>query len=101
MKSNFKDIPLSVLDLAVINEGGTPQDALHRSLHLARYVEQLGFHRFWVAEHHNMPSIASSATTALMGYIAGGTRASRVGSGGLLRPTPPAPVLAEAVAKLE
>src|SRR5690625_5746090 len=101
MKSNFKDIPLSVLDLAVINEGGTPQDALHRSLHLARYVAQLGFHRVWVAEHHSRASIASSARTVLMGYIAGGTRTIRVGSGGIMLPNHPPLVVAEQIGTLE
>jgi len=101
MKSRFKDIPLSVLDLAVINQGNTARDALHRSLDLARHTEQLGFHRFWVAEHHNMPSIASSATTVLMGYIAGHTQRIRVGSGGIMLPNHPPLVVAEQIGTLE
>lgn len=101
MKKKFQAIPLSVLDLAVINEGSTAQDALRRSLRLAQYVENLGYHRFWVAEHHNMDSIASSATTVLMGYIAGGTSHIRVGSGGIMLPNHPPLIVAEQIGTLE
>src|SRR5690554_6642693 len=100
MKKNVKDIPLSVLDLAVINQGSTAQDALKRSLALAQHVEKLGYHRFWVAEHHNMDSIASSATTVLMGYIAGGTSVIRVGSGGIMLPNHAPLVVAEQIGTL-
>lgn len=78
------EIPLSVLDLAPVREGETVAEALRDSLDLARQVEDLGYHRFWVAEHHNMPGIASAATSVLIGYLAGGTRTIRVGSGGIM-----------------
>ena len=65
--------PFSVLDLAHIVEGATPADALHNSLDLARHVEQWGYKRFWLAEHHNAVGIASAATAVAIGYVAGGT----------------------------
>src|SRR6202007_2973410 len=68
--------------LAPVPEGGTPAQALHATIDLARHAERLGFHRFWVAEHHNMPGIASSAPPVLIGHIADATTAIRVGSGG-------------------
>jgi len=73
---------LSVLDLAPILAGGSVQDAHRRTLDLARHAEKLGYHRFWLAEHHNMPGIASSATSLLIGHVASGTEKIRVGSGG-------------------
>ncbi len=79
-------IKLSVLDLVPVLEGSTPRGALHSSLDLARHVEQLGYVRFWVAEHHNMTGIASAATSVVMGYLAGGTEAIRVGAGGIMLP---------------
>jgi alkanesulfonate monooxygenase SsuD/methylene tetrahydromethanopterin reductase-like flavin-dependent oxidoreductase (luciferase family) len=60
-------IPFSVLDLSPIAQGSTPADALHRSLDLARHAESLGYRRFWLAEHHNMPGIASAATAVALG----------------------------------
>ncbi|PSL44221.1 luciferase family oxidoreductase group 1 [Chitinophaga niastensis] len=87
--------PLSVLDLAPVLEGKTPTDAFHNSLRLAKHVEQLGFNRFWMAEHHNMVSVASSATAVLLGYIAGGTSTIRVGSGGIMLPNHAPLVVAE------
>ena len=89
------DIPLSVLDLAPIRDDGSPAQALHNSLDLARHVEALGFNRFWVAEHHNMDGIASSATAVLVGYLAGGTTRIRVGSGGVMLPNHAPLVIAE------
>ena len=77
-------IPFSVLDLSPIVEGGTAADALKNTLDLARHVEQLGYQRYWVAEHHNMPGIASAATVVVMGHVAAGTRTIRVGSGGIM-----------------
>jgi luciferase family oxidoreductase group 1 len=94
-------IPLSVLDLAPVHQDGTIADALHRSLDLARHVEKLGYNRFWVAEHHNMPGIASSATSVLIGYIAGGTSTLRVGSGGIMLPNHAPLVIAEQFGTLE
>ena len=75
-------VPLSVLDLAPVPDGGNPGDALRATVELARHAERLGFRRFWVAEHHNMPGIASSAPAVLIGHIADATHAIRIGSGG-------------------
>ena len=71
MKKELNEIPVSVLDLATIVEGGTPADSFRKSLEIARRVEKLGYTRYWFAEHHNMENIASSATAVLIGYIAG------------------------------
>lgn len=90
-----KVIPYSVLDLATVIEGKTPADSFHNSLSLARYAEQLGYKRFWLAEHHNMVSVASSATSVLIGYIAGGTNNIRVGSGGIMLPNHAPLIVAE------
>ena len=76
----------SVLDLAPVVEGATPADALRNSLDLAQHTERWGYRRYWVAEHHNMVGIASAATAVVIGYIAGGTRTIRVGSGGIMLP---------------
>ena len=88
-------IPLSVLDLAPIVEGSTATEALRNTLDLARHTEALGYHRYWVAEHHNMDGVASSATSVLIGYIAGGTKTIRVGSGGVMLPNHAPLVIAE------
>ena len=101
---NQKDISqttFSVLDLATITEGNSPADAFRNSLDLAREVERLGYKRFWLAEHHNMESIASSATSVLIGYIAGGTKSIRVGSGGIMLPNHAPLVIAEQFGTLE
>src|SRR5665648_72755 len=95
MKKDFNKIPLSVLDLAVILEGKTPAESFQNSLNLAQHVEKLGYLRFWLAEHHNMASIASSATSVLIGHIAGGTSTIRVGSGGIMLPNHAPLVIAE------
>jgi luciferase family oxidoreductase group 1 len=97
----LKDIPLSVLDLAPILENGTPADALRRSLDLARHVEKLGYQRFWLAEHHGMPGIASAATSVVMAHVAGGTSTIRVGSGGIMLPNHAPLVIAEQFGTLE
>src|SRR3954467_6637958 len=76
--------PISVLDLAPIPQGATPAEALRRTLDLAQHAEQWGFHRYWLAEHHNMVGIASAATAVVIGYVAGGTRTIRVGAGGIM-----------------
>lgn len=92
----------SVLDLASrkdIDEGPAP--ALHRSLALAQHVERLGFTRFWVAEHHNMDAIVSSATAVLIGYLAGGTERIRIGAGGVMLPNHAPLVIAEQFGTLE
>lgn len=90
-----KDIAFSVLDLATVIEGKTPADTFINSLDLAREAERLGYTRFWLAEHHNMVSVASSATSVLIGYIAGGTSTIRVGSGGIMLPNHSPLVVAE------
>lgn len=88
-------IPFSVLDLSPIPEGFTAKDALGNSLDLARHAEALGYHRFWLAEHHNMPGIASAATSVLIGHVAGGTSRIRVGAGGIMLPNHAPLVIAE------
>ena len=77
---------LSVLDLSPITAGADPSQALSNSLSLAQHTEGLGYYRYWVAEHHNMPGIASAATAVVIGHIAGGTSTLRVGSGGIMLP---------------
>ena len=81
-----KQLAFSVLDLAPVAEGSTPADALHNSLQLAQHTEHLGYSRYWVAEHHNIISVASAATSIIIGYIAAGTKNIRVGSGGIMLP---------------
>jgi len=87
--------PLSVLDLAPIVEGSHAGEALAHSLDLARHAEAWGYRRYWVAEHHNMDGVASSATAVLVGHIAGGTNTIRVGSGGVMLPNHAPLVIAE------
>ena len=82
----MRDIPFSLLDLAPVTEGSTPAQAFANSLDLARHAEALGYTRYWLAEHHNMPGIASAATAVLIGHVAGGTSRIRVGSGGVMLP---------------
>ncbi len=96
----LQETRLSMLDLVAVREGGTIADALAIARDTARHVEQLGFTRYWVAEHHNMPGIASSATAVLVGYIAGATRHIRVGSGGIMLPNHAPLVVAEAFGTL-
>ncbi|KQZ57529.1 MULTISPECIES: LLM class flavin-dependent oxidoreductase [unclassified Lysobacter] len=79
-------IPFSVLDLAPVTEGSDAGQAFAHSLDLARHAERLGYRRYWLAEHHNMPGIASAATAVLIGHIAGGTSTIRVGAGGIMLP---------------
>lgn len=90
----------SMLDLVTVREGGTVAEALNIARDTARHVEKLGFTRYWLAEHHNMPGIASSATAVLVGYIAGATRRMRVGSGGIMLPNHAPLVVAEAFGTL-
>lgn len=101
MKNKLSEIPVSVLDLATIIEGDTPADSFRKSLQVARRVEQLGYKRYWFAEHHNMPNIASSATSVLIGFIAGNTSTIRVGSGGVMLPNHAPLVIAEQFGTLE
>jgi luciferase family oxidoreductase group 1 len=95
------DIRISTLDLAPIRADGGAQQALHNSLALAQHVEALGYTRFWVAEHHNMDGIASSATAVLIGYLAAGTSSIRVGAGGVMLPNHAPLVIAEQFGTLE
>ena len=92
---------LSILDLAFVPEGSTPADALRNSLDLAQHAELSGYHRFWLAEHHNMPGIASAATSVAIAYVAGGTKIIRVGSGGIMLPNHAPLVIAEQFGTLE
>lgn len=96
-----RSVPFSVLDLSPIPTGATARDAFHRSLSLAQHAENWGFHRYWLAEHHNMTGIASAATSVLIGYIAGGTKTIRVGSGGVMLPNHAPLVIAEQFGTLE
>src|SRR6516162_673284 len=96
-----RQVPLSVLDVAPVPEGSDPADALRASIELARHVERLGFRRFWVAEHHNMPGIASSAPPVLIAHVAAATSLIRVGSGGVMLPNHASLVVAEQFGMLE
>ncbi len=93
-------IPYNILDLSPIPEGGSAADALRNSLALAQHAENLEYSRFWVAEHHNIPGIASSATAVLIGQIAAATSRIRVGSGGIMLPNHAPLVVAEAFGTL-
>src|SRR5690606_8114878 len=86
---------LSVLELALVTQGHTAEDSLKNALDLAQKAEGLGYQRFWLAEHHNMIGVASSATVVLIGYIAGGTSSIRVGSGGIMLPNHAPLIVAE------
>ena len=96
----LRDISLSMLDLVAVREGGSVADALAIALRTAQHAESLGFKRYWLAEHHYMTGIASSATAVLVGHIAGGTRRMRVGSGGVMLPNHAPLVVAEAFGTL-
>ncbi len=101
MKKKLNEIPLSALDLATICQGDTLNDAFNRSLRLARHAEHLGLKRYWFAEHHNFDSVASAATSVLIGFIAGGTQKIRVGAGGVMLPNHSPLVIAEQFGTLE
>jgi luciferase family oxidoreductase group 1 len=94
-------IPRSVLDLAPVGAGSTPADALGRAASLAAAAEALGYRRYWVAEHHNMPGIASSAPAVLLAHVAGATDHIRIGSGGVMLPNHAPLVVAEQFGMLE
>ncbi len=93
--------PLSVLDLATVTEGSSPAQALAETTEIARVVESLGYHRLWVAEHHGMPAVASSAPAVLIAHLAGATSTLRVGSGGVMLPNHVPLVVAEQFGTLE
>jgi luciferase family oxidoreductase group 1 len=88
-------IPFSILDLSPIPQGASTTEALRNSLDLAQHAESWGYQRVWLAEHHNMPGIASAATSIVIGYVAGGTKTIRVGSGGIMLPNHSPLVIAE------
>ncbi|MBS3679066.1 LLM class flavin-dependent oxidoreductase [Ornithinibacillus massiliensis] len=97
----FHHIPLSVLDLAPITEGSNASESFKNSVELAQHAEKWGFNRYWLAEHHNMPGIASSATSVVIGHIAGATKHIRVGAGGVMLPNHATLVIAEQFGTLE
>lgn len=99
--SILADIPFSLLELAPMRQGSTVGETLHNSLQYAKEADRLGFNRFWFAEHHNMPGIASAATSVLIGYIAGNTQRIRVGAGGIMLPNHAPLVVAEQFGTLE
>ncbi len=99
--TRLADIKFSTLDLVPVREDGGPAQSLRNSLDLAQHVERFGYNRFWVAEHHNMDGIASSATAVLLGYLAGGTSTIRVGAGGVMLPNHAPLVIAEQFGTLE
>lgn len=97
----MKNFNISVLDLAPVKQGKSINDTFQDSLSLANFAENLDYKRFWLAEHHNMESIASSATSVLIGFIANGTKKIRVGSGGIMLPNHSSLVIAEQFGTLE
>jgi luciferase family oxidoreductase group 1 len=99
--SHLASTPLSILDLAHLREGGTAGEAFRNSRALAQHAESLGYKRFWMAEHHNIAGVASSATAVLIGYIANATSTIRVGSGGIMLPNHSPLVIAEQFGTLE
>src|SRR6187549_1978666 len=94
-------VPLSVLDLAPITDGSTAAISFRNSLDLAQHAEDWGYKRYWIAEHHNMPGIASAATSVVMAHIAGGTKTIRVGAGGIMLPNHAPLMVAEQFGTLE
>lgn len=94
-------VPLSVLDLAPIVVGASAADAFRNTLDLARHAERWGFKRYWLAEHHNMPGVASAATAVVIGHVAAGTTTIRVGAGGVMLPNHSPLVIAEQFGTLE
>ena len=95
MDIKLRDIPYSILELATVARDSNVKETFDRSLDLAQKAEDMGYTRFWLAEHHNMLSIASSATAVLIGYIAGGTKTIKVGSGGIMLPNHSPLIVAE------
>src|SRR6201996_5696086 len=88
-------VSFSVLDLAPVPEGSTPRQALLNSADLAAHAEALGYHRYWMAEHHNMPGIASAATAVALAHVGAGTSRIRIGAGGVMLPNHAPLVIAE------
>ena len=94
-------IPFSVLDLSPVIQGGSPSESLRNTLDLAQHAERLEFRRYWLAEHHSMPGIASAATAVVIGHVAAGTKTIRVGAGGIMLPNHSPLVIAEQFGTLE
>src|ERR1700724_2846086 len=94
-------IPISVLDLSPITQGGSAARSLKNTLDLARHAERWGYRRYWLAEHHNMPGIASAATSIVIAHVAGGTSTIRVGAGGIMLPNHSPLAIAEQFGALE
>src|SRR5258707_1259685 len=94
-------IPFSILDLSPIVQGGSAGQALRNSLDLAQHAERWGYRRYWLAEHHNMPAVASAATAVAIAHVAGGTSTIRVGAGGIMLPNHAPLVIAEQFGTLE
>ncbi len=101
MNIKLSSIPFSLLELATVSEGDLPKDTFIKILDLAKHVEKFGYKRYWLSEHHNMISVASSATSVLIGHIAGGTSTIRVGSGGIMLPNHSPLAVAEQFGTLE
>ncbi len=97
----LSETPYSLLDLSPIRQGGSAAESLRNSLDLARHAERWGYKRFWIAEHHNLPGVASAATSVVIGHIAGGTSTIRVGAGGIMLPNHAPLVIAEQFGTLE
>ena len=95
MTSKADPVLFSVLDLSPITAGGTAAESFRNTLDLARHAEGWGYHRYWLAEHHNIPGVASAATSVVIGYVAGGTSTIRVGAGGIMLPNHAPLVIAE------
>jgi luciferase family oxidoreductase group 1 len=100
-KLRLSETPLSVLDLAHVRQGSDAAEAFRNTLDLAQHAELWGYKRFWLAEHHNISGVASAATSVLIGYVAGGTKTIRVGSGGIMLPNHAPLVIAEQFGTLE
>src|SRR3954452_16037425 len=92
---------LSILDLSPVIEGGDAAQAFRNTVDLAQHAEKWGYHRYWLAEHHNMPGIASAATSVVIGHVAGATKTIRVGAGGVMLPNHAPLVVAEQFGTLE
>ncbi|SIQ36899.1 luciferase family oxidoreductase, group 1 [Pseudacidovorax sp. RU35E] len=99
--SDSQQLPLSILDLSPIRDDGDAGQSFRHSLSLAQHGEALGFRRYWLAEHHGMPGIASAATSTLLAYIGAGTRSIRIGAGGVMLPNHSPLVIAEQFGTLE
>ena len=99
--NKLSGVPISVLDLVPIVEGGTAAQAFTNAIDLARHAERWGYHRYWVAEHHNIPGVASAATAVVIGQVAAATSTIRVGSGGIMLPNHAPLVIAEQFGTLE